>query len=341
MQTEVTALEKLVPEAITLFKERYKLLQTILECGPIGRRGLANQLILSERTIRNEVDKLTKQGLVQTSIAGISITKSGEDLLSKLYLTLHMLEESSRLEEKLRHILQVRKVIVIRGNIDQDETVKDQFGYAIASLLEKVLKDYTTIAITGGTTIAKMVEHMPRMTHTCEHIHIIPARGSVGQRVELQAHTIAVAMAEKLSAEYELLAIPDNLSHQSLNLIKSEPQIQKILQKIAKTDIIIFGIGNAIKMAKHRKEQDKVLELLEDKGAIAEVFRHYLDAEGKVVYASESIGVGPEEARKIPIRIAVAGGSSKANAILAARELLKGSYLILDEGAAKKIISQV
>ena len=179
MQIEIAALEKLVPEAISLFKERYKLLQTILEYGPIGRRGLASQLALSERMVRNEIDKLTKQGLVQASIAGISITKSGEDLLSKLYLTLHMLEESSRLEEKLRDILKVKSAVVIRGNIDQDETVKNQFGYAISSLLEKVLIDNTTIAITGGTTIAKMVEQMPRMTHTCEHIHVIPARGSI------------------------------------------------------------------------------------------------------------------------------------------------------------------
>ena len=56
------------------------------------------------------------------------------------------------------------------------------------------------------------------------------------------------------------------------------------------------------------------------------------------MYASEVIGVAPDMAKEIPIRIAVAGGKSKAEAILAARSLLQEGYLIIDEEAAAAIL---
>lgn len=340
MQNTVSALEKLLPEAIQLFKDRYLLLQTILESGPIGRRGLAAMLDTSERIIRKEVDTLTEQGLVKISHLGMVITEEGEKLLDTLYLPLQTLEEFSNLEQEVSQLLGLRQAVIVKGDADTSDDVKNKLGRACASVLGSVLKSDSTVAITGGTTIFKMVESMPKQHYHYKNIMIIPARGSVGKKVEFQANTVAVELAKKLGAHYELLTIPDNLSNQSINLIKNEPQIQKILQKIAKTDIIIFGIGNAMKMANRRKEPQDVLNILTQKQAVAEAFRHYFDAEGRVVYATQSIGVAPHIAMTIPTRIAVAGGASKANAILATRALLKNSYLILDEVAAREIIKK-
>ena len=341
MQNTLAALEKLLPEAIQLFKDRYCLLQTISENAPIGRRGLVSVLGLSERTIRKEVELLASQGLVNISHLGITATKEGEKLLEALYLPLQTLEEFSQLENQICQVLGLRQAVIVKGDVDLVEDVKGKLGRACGSILGMVLKNDCTVAITGGTTIFKMVESMPSQNESFKNITVIPARGNVGKKVEFQANTVAVELAKKLGAGYELLTIPDNLSNQSINLIKNEPQIQKILQKIAKTDIIIFGIGNAIKMAKRRKESQEILSLLTKKKAIAEAFRHYFDAKGRVVYATESIGVAPHIAMTIPIRIAVAGGTSKANAILATRDLLKNSFLILDEGAARAILKKV
>lgn len=338
MQNKIVAIERLLPEAIELFKTRYTLLQTIMQKGPIGRRGLSTCLSLSERLIRGEVDKLAQNGLVNVASQGMTITKLGEDILSTLYLPLHYLEELTRQEEAIKEKLGLKRVIVLKGHLEQDEETKTSLGFAICSLLEEMLTAHTTIAITGGTTMAHMVHYMPKSLKAYEGLNVLPARGSVGQRVELHANTIAVELAGKLGAMYEILTIPDNLSHQSISLIKNEPQIEKLLQKLAKTDIIIFGIGNAIKMAKHRKEPQEVLNLLKEKAAVAEAFRHYFNADGEVVYASEVIGVAPEMAKEIPIRIAVAGGKSKAEAILAARSLLQEGYLIIDEEAAAAIL---
>lgn len=341
MQNTLYALEKLIPESVKLFKSRYVILQTIFENGPIGRRILATNLNLSERTVRKEVDILSEQGLIQISHLGIKITQEGEKVLDTLYLPLQMLEEFSELERQIGQLLDLKQAIIVKGDADHSEEIKNNLGRACASVLSSVLKDDATLAITGGTTILKMVESMPKQLDRYKNLMIIPARGSVGNKAEFQANTVAVELARRLGADYELLTIPDNLSNQSINLIKNEPQIQKILQKIAKTDIIIFGIGNAMKMAARRKEPQEVLDILTEEQAEAEAFRHYFNGDGRVVYATQCIGVAPDIARIIPIKIAVAGGVSKASAILAAKALLKNSFLILDEGAAREIVKKM
>ncbi len=331
-------LEKLIPEFTQMFKTRYIILQTILHKGPIGRRTLVQELGLSERSVRTEVEKLDEQGLIQISTKGMTITKLGEELLSSLYMSYHFLDEMNRLEEQITELLGLRRAIVVKGSLEEDKEVESNLGMAFETLLEEILKDGMTLAITGGTTIAKMVEHMPRIRSTFKETHILPARGSVGERVELHANTISMKLAKQLGAQYETLIIPDNLSNQSIHFIKNEPQIQKILQKLAKTDIIIFGIGNAIKMARHRKEDSEVIQILDEGHAIAESFRHYFNAKGEVVYHSEVIGVSPKMAKEIPIRIAVACGTGKARAILATKSLFEDGFLILDESAAKSIV---
>ena len=334
MQSKIVALEKLLPEFTPMFKMRYMILQKILQRGPVGRRALGQELALSERTIRTEVEQLDNQGLIHISTKGMTITQLGEEILSSLYMSYHELDELSRLEEEIVNALSLKKAIIVKGHFGENDAV----GIAFGSLLEELLTDGKTLAITGGTTIAKMVDDLPRMAHGFKNLHVLPARGSVGERVELHANTIAVKLAEKLDAKYEVLTIPDNLSHQSIHFIKNEPQIQKLLQKLSETDMIIFGIGNAIKMARHRKETPEVLNLLEKGEAISESFRHYFNAKGEVVYGQEVIGVSPSMAKNIPCRIAVAGGEEKARAILATKALLEDGYLILDEDAGRAII---
>lgn len=337
MESMLATLEKIVPETIQLLQTRYRLLQCILEQGPIGRRSLSVELQLSERTVRNEVDSLLALGLVQVTRLGITITTQGEKILLALLRHVKYLGEPTELEQEIQNYFQLKQVIIVRGNADEEEQVKERLGIAGANILCSLLKNHCNVAITGGTTISKMVDVMPKRKVSYEEVTIIPARGSVGKKAELQANTIAVQLAEKLGANYELFTMPDNLSMQSICLIKDEPQMRSIRQKIENTDILLFGIGEAMKMAKRRKESQEVIDLLIEKGAVAEVFRHYFDKTGNVVYATEAIGINPAKAMQVPRKIAIAGGKSKASALMAVKQLLKDSYLIVDEAIAREI----
>jgi central glycolytic genes regulator len=340
MENKLTTLEKIIPDGISLFKKRYSILQAILENEPIGRRALTSLTNYSERVIRSETELLHLQGFIEIASKGMSLSLEGRELLQDLYVLSQELEDTHDLEKALEEKLNLKKAIIVKGDIDNLETINWGLSSAGASLIQNVLQDGFTIAVTGGTTIYKMVKAMPVQRAKFKNITVVPARGSIGEKVEFQANTIAVGLAEKLHASYELLNIPDNLSRHSVESIQKEPHFQKTLEKIDHADVVIFGLGNALKMAKRRKENTDILHVLEEKEAIAEVFRYYFNKSGDVVHKAKNIGLSLEKAKTVPIRIAVAGGKSKADAIIAVKEILKGSYFIVDECAAKEILKE-
>lgn len=331
-------LKLMIPEGIDSLKNRYLILESISYKGPIGRRVLSIETQISERILRSETELMKKMGLIESSTLGMKITYKGQYVLDELFPNMQDLRGLSGLEEELKQKLNLRKAIIVTGNVDESEGTKAQLGKAGAFLLEGLLKNSQTIAVTGGTTVGNMVRSMPKLHRHYEDIMIVPARGSIGGKVELQANTLVAKLAKVLDADYSLLNLPDNLSQRTINSIKKEPQVQKTLQKVEETDIIIFGIGNALQMAERREASLDIVHMLRKKDAVSEIFGYYFDAQGKVVYSTPTIGIDIENAQQIKERIAIAGGESKALAIFSARQIINGSYLITDEGAARAIL---
>jgi len=332
-------LELIIPEGINSLKNRYLILECISYQQPVGRRVLAIQTQISERILRAETEIMKKMGLIKSSALGMEVTYKGQSVLDELFFNMQDLKCLSQLEEALKEKLHLKKVVIVPGNVDESQTTKVQLGKAAAFLLEDLLNDSKIIAITGGTTVKHMVQAMPKTHNHYEDLMIVPARGSIGGKVELQANTLVAKLAKELNANYLLLHLPDNLSQETINSIKKEPQVQKTLQKVEKTDIIIFGIGNSLTMAKRREVPLDVFNLLQDKGAVSEVLGYYFNAQGETVYSQATIGIDLENALLIKKRIAIAGGESKAVAIRSACNIIKGSYLITDEGAARAILA--
>lgn len=338
MKNIMLELEKIIPEGMQDFKVRYAILQAILENEPIGRRLLASLTTYSERTVRAATEILSKQGLIEVTHSGMIITPTGKILLDELYLSLQELNEFSLLESQIETLTGAKKVIIVSGDVDENESVKWQLGKAGSNLVLSLIEEDSTIAITGGSTIAKMVELMPQRQEGQTRTTVIPARGSIGKRMEFQANILAAEFAKKINGKYEILNIPDNLSAASIETIKQEPHIQKTLQKMGKSDMIILGLGNAMKMAKRRNETEEIMTLLKKKEAVAEAFRYYFDKKGEIIYSATNIGLDLEVAMQISTRIVLAGGTSKAVALLATKSLLSGSYLVMDEGAARSML---
>ena len=76
-------------------------------------------------------------------------------------------------------------------------------------------------------------------------------------------------------------------------------------------------------------------------GAVGEAFGHYFDVNGKVISPSSSIGISIENYKRIPHAIAVAGGVSKADAIIGVSRVKPNMVLMTDESAAKEIIRKL
>ena len=130
--------------------------------------------------------------------------------------------------------------------------------------------------------------------------------------------------------------VPDGLSQDSLHMLMTcEPQIKEIGDLISRTDVLLFGIGTAMRMADQRHIADDVRKQLVDNHAVGEALGQYCDIDGKLIYSTNNIGLSLPDVAKIPNVIAVAGGQDKSSAIIGVMRACQKSILIIDEQAAE------
>jgi len=329
-------LKRIAPELVETVEGRYNILQTLRLCQPAGRRVLAGKLGLPERWVRGEVEFLHQRDLVDKGAEGMSLTAEGENLLDQMQSLIRELRGLSDLEIRIQSLLRLRRVVVVPGNSDQDPWAKKEMGRAVGRYLHEHLAPGTVIAVAGGTTMAEVAEAIPEQPVT-QDVLVVPARGGLGEEVELQANTIAARLANKLGVPYRLLHAPDNLSTEAMASLIGEPQIKEVVSLIKKATILIHGIGAAEDMARRRGLDPGEWRRIKEWGAVGEAFGYYFDARGKIIHATPSIGLGLEDMMGVGHVLAVAGGESKAQAILAVLSSGYQHVLVTDEAAASRI----
>lgn len=331
--------QKIVPELIVLLQKRYNILRTIYYNQPIGRRNLANCLQLGERAVRTEIEFLKNQNLIQVSMPGMTVTKDGEEIIDKLKDYIHESKGLSEIEQKIKELLSIKKVIIVPGDLESDSSVLDELGRTAGNYIKSKIREKNIIALTGGSTIKAVIDNMPKITNYKELL-ILPARGGMGKEVERQANILTAQLAKKLNGSYKLLHIPENLSDEKLiHKMLNEKSIKEVIELLHKANILIYGVGRADEMAIRRGlPQEEVNCLLKD-GAVGEAFGYFFNQDGSIVYSSPSIGFKKEEIQRIPTLIAVAASKNKAQAIISTLINSKNSVLITDEGAAVEILN--
>ena len=338
MQNILKLQQKVVPELIELLEKRYNILRTIYYNQPIGRRILANDMCIGERIVRNEINFLKSQNLIEVNASGMFVTADGEEIINKLKGFIHEIKGLSKIEKFIEHRLKLQQVIVVPGDVEIDKSVLKEIGKAAASYVMDIIKDNSIIALTGGTTVKEVVDNFPK-SNKYENILVLPARGGMARNVEIQANTLVARLADKIGGNYELLHAPDNLSNAALTTILNEKDIKNIIDKIRSAEVLIYGIGIAKDMARRRGISEDVIKELENLGAVGEAFGHYFNELGEVIYSTPTIGVKNEDVKNTKTLIAVAAGKNKARAIIATEINRSSTVLIIDEAAAEEIIN--
>ncbi|MFD2370932.1 sugar-binding transcriptional regulator [Brevibacillus sp. GCM10020057] len=330
--------QKLLPDLIHVLRERYMLLRSIYHLQPIGRRGLAQAMDTTERILRAEVELLKENGLLHVTAAGMSLSAEGLQVLDEMEPLFGELFGLKELAERLQQKLGISEVIVVSGNADQSPWVKEELGRVGARVLKQVVQEGDIVAVTGGTSIASVAKHLSP-SPAFRNVQFVPARGGLGERVELQANTLASAMAARTGGTYRLLHVPDRLHPEALQTLVKEPQVQDVLTLLRDTRIVLHGIGDALTMARRRNYSPEELQELEAAGAVSEAFGYYFNEAGEIVQRMPTIGLQLEEVHKAETVLSIAGGESKAKAILSFAKQSCQNVLITDEGAAKSLLS--
>jgi len=329
--------QKLVPDLIPILRERYMLLRSIYHLQPIGRRALAQAMNTTERILRADVDLLKDTGLLHVNAAGMTLTEEGQHVLEDMEPLVGELFGLTDLAERLQKKLGIAEVIVVQGDADQSPWVKEELGRVGARVLKQIVQEGDIVAVTGGSSIASVASHLSPSS-VFKTVQFVPARGGLGERVELQANTLASAMAAKTGASYRLLHVPDRLHPEALQTLLKEPQVKDVLSLLSNPRIVLHGIGDAVAMAKRRNYSEEELGELIKGGAVSEAFGYYFNEAGEIVHRMPTIGLQLEEVHKASAVLSIAGGESKAKAILSFAKQSCQNVLITDEGAARSLL---
>ena len=341
MQEILRLQKKIVPELVEVLEKRYNVLRTIYYNQPIGRRILANQLNLGERIVRTEINFLKSQGLIEINTPGMTVTSSGEEIVNNLKDFIHEIKGLSDIENQIKSLLHLRKVIIVPGDVEENPTILKDLGKACAAYVKDIIHDNCIIALTGGSTIKEVVEAFPRQNTGLSNALVVPARGGMGRKVETQANTLAASLAQKLNGTYKLLHIPENLSSDIIDTLLKEREIKDVIDSIHQADILMYGVGNAKEMAVKRGASEKEIERLESLEAIGEAFGCYFNKNSEVVSQTTAIGINIKESRKINTHIAVAGGKNKVESIISTQRNNTNGILVTDEAAGREILERL
>lgn len=338
-ENTIHELSKLTPTLMQPVFNCAMMLDRIAALQPVGRRALAARLHLSEREVRSLADELKNSGYLKIDAAGMELTEAAYEPLKTAQALVRSIRALSSLETKLTHLLSVGRVIVCAGDCDEEASVLDEMGHAVAGHLRQMLTPGATLAVTGGSTIAAVAHAIP--SGPPMDVQVIPARGGLGRNVETQAGTLAAEIARRLGGHHRLMHLPDTLTPAAQREIIKLPEIREVMDMLVDTDVLMYGIGRADDMARNRRMSIEDMTSLKKRGAVAEAFGYYFDAEGNPVIAATSVGLDIEHVEHVKSIIAVAGGSRKAEAILAVTRHHRHDLLVTDEGAAVQILHNI
>lgn len=334
----LVALQQLVPEVEHLLERRYDMLKVIRSRGPVGRRFIATYLKSSERIVRAELNILREQGLVFASSLGVQLSAQGENVMRILQDVVREFHDLEYLEQKLADALNVGKMIIVPGDADVESTGKRDLAEATARYLCEILREGDVLAVTGGTTLAQVVESFPGK-ELQKNVTVVPARGGLGEEVEIQANTIAARLARNLGGTYRMLHAPEDVLPCYLEQIMNEPRIRDVINLGRRANVLLHGIGTAEEMAKRRGLDGELIMSLITDGAVGEAFGYYFDSRGNIVYNTGSVGLRLEDLEKIPRVITVGGGRSKAWAVMSVLSRGYCDVCITDEGVARRLMT--
>ncbi len=336
----VAILQEIAPESLSLVENRYRILAAIHALAPVGRRTLAQALGQSERSLRRELDRLKELGLLDSNHHGVFLRTEGFRLLGSLQVLIRDSHDIGSLERDLQVSLGLNRLIVVAGDSDKDSFVKTELAKAAKRYLVEVLHNGDVLAVSGGTTLSEVGQAFGPGS-IGRKVTVIPARGGLGEDVNIQANSVAARLAQGLGGTYRLLHAPDTVEPAFLKTLLSEPRIRHVIALIRRADVLLHGIGTAEEMAKRRGLDEEQLMHLISEGAVGEAFGYYFDPKGSIVFATSSVGLQLEDLARIPRKIAVGGGRSKAWALLSVVSAGYCDVCITDEGAARRLMSLI
>lgn len=229
----------------------------------------------------------------------------------------------------------LKDAFVVPSPINEQD-INESVAQAAAMYIHEGLDKSGYINMGYGDTSSRILNHLANI---CEFpVNVVSLTGGVNYYLPNTRSSIFNA---------KLYLTPAPLLMASEDIVKAmeqEPSVRQIRHMATLAQMSIVGIGgvdsNATLLTNGTLNHSDVL-LLSMQGAVGDMLCHFIDKDGNVIQSSlerRLMSTSLEQLKEMNNSIGVAGGNTKAEAILAA---LKGKYLdvlITDETTASNVL---
>lgn len=256
------------------------------------------------------------------------------------------LQADPDLESLLKQTFGLKDVFVVITSHRNGERLTRTLGNAGARMLARYLAPQKVLGLAWGTTISATVdafevsEPMP--------VKVVQLVGAMGARnMEYDGHDLVFRITEKLGGEAYYLNAP--YLCQNPEMAKSLLETKSIRETISigkKTDVALLGIGttslehSSFYLAGYVTRRE--LDDLRKSGAVGDVCGLHFDINGLPAcdeFCERLVSIRRQDLLSIPVRLGVAGGEGKADAILGALRSNYVNVLVIDSKAARKVLN--
>ena len=248
------------------------------------------------------------------------------------------------LEEKLKGAFGLQLCEVV-PNVDEGALPLRTLAIAGARYMRNLIESgrYGLIGMGHGRTLAAMVDAMPSVA--AEGTRFVSLLGGLTRRFAASPFDVIHKLAERTSAESYVMPVPFFANTaKDREVLESQFGVSSVIDMARRAEIYIAGIGEVDRksfIATAGMVDDEDVDEVVQSGACAEILGQFFTAEGRHIPNGVSQrALAPRlsdlQTHKI---VAVAGGTSKTQAIRAilGSGLLHG--LITDEATARRLVN--
>ncbi len=293
----------------------------------ISQQQIAKEFELSRPTVSNILKKCREMGIVEIRI------KDGSPL-------------TTALGEQLKRKYGLREAIVIPSE-DDETSLLSRIGAAAADLTSSMLHDGIQIGIAWGTTLYQMVHQIqPAQLSGANVIQLMGGFGA--ENPHYDGSELARDLSKTIHADYYPIQSPVIVKNIVVKeMLMKEPSIEKTLRMMSSLEVAFVGLSsidpeNSALVRSGFLSYDEAARL-QAAGGVGHICGYSYDRDGRcmdIPINERIIGIAFDDFLRIPVRVGVACGCHKADAIQAS---LRGGHLttlITDELAASELISR-
>lgn len=287
---------------------------------------IADKLGVSRSTVIRLLQRARQSGLVTISL-GVS-------------------PETFEAERDLEALYGLKKVRIV-PRADKGDMQRRWLGQVAAETLQEMARDNSIIAISWGRTLQSMADSL-HGEYSLQNMQIVALIGGLHNAQKgTNPHEVAEQVGQFFKAPARALYAPVYVRNAATAAgLISDPGLNETLDMARRASLVVFSIGSLTEEATmlqlgYVNPTEK--EFLSRRGAVADIACRWIDADGKPVELPPTIhpiGISLDELQTIPDRILVAGGSSKAEAILAGVRGGYATHLITDESVASLLLKE-